>query len=153
MGGGLAGVLRGGVLAPGKVKVTTLSPEGPVVSRFTFPAGSGSPAAPPFPQALPASLYVEMPDPNGLLYIEDELIRSHGTARRLQSPPLPRGSTRTLRLRAAFKVGDRLLIEDQQVVLRAGASAVVTFDGRRAVSVPFDQDDAEVAPFPRREKP
>jgi len=79
-------------------------------------------------------LWVDIPDPVGVLYIEGELVRTFGTERRLESPPVPPGRGWPLHVRAAFKVGDRLLIEDKVVLLYAGEIASVTFDG--AVSWP-----------------
>ena len=93
-----------------------------------------------------------MPDPDGLLYIEGELIRSKGISRQLQSPPIPLDRHLPLRLRTAFKVGDNLLIEDKQILLHAGESTTVIFDGRKALSVPLRLEEAEVIPFPPREK-
>jgi uncharacterized protein (TIGR03000 family) len=143
-------VSLGGVLFPRRVKVTTATPDGPVVSYFTLPSFLHSPNALPLPDAAPALLYVEIPDFYGNLYIEGELVRGWGTARHLQSPPLPPGKDYPVRLRAAFQRGDNLLIEDRQVVLRAGQSSVVRFDGSAAISVPLRTDNVELAPPPRK---
>jgi uncharacterized protein (TIGR03000 family) len=123
------------VLFPRKVRVTTVTPEGPVVARFKLPSAFRSPTRLPLPESAPASLQVEIPDADGLLYVEGELIRGYGTVRSLQSPPMPAGTPCPLHLRAAFKVGDHLLIEDKQVFLRAGEAVGVTFDGSRADSI------------------
>ena len=60
-----------------------------------------------------------------------------GKTRVLESPPLPPGVAHPLHLRAAFAVGDRLLIQDKRVLLRAGENLAVTFDGVEAISVPL----------------
>jgi uncharacterized protein (TIGR03000 family) len=136
----------GGVLLPRRVKVKTATPEGPVVTRFKLPSAFQSPTRLPLPESAPASLQVEIPDADGLLYVEGELIRGDGTVRLLQSPPLSPGSACPLHLRAAFKVGDHLLIEDKQVFLRAGEGSAVTFDGSRAASVPLPRRADEPRP-------
>jgi uncharacterized protein (TIGR03000 family) len=130
-------VSLGGVLLPRKVRVTTATPEGPVVARFKLPSAFQSPTRLPLPESAPASLRVEIPDADGLLYVEGELIRGDGTVRSLQSPPMPPGAACPLHLRAAFKVGDHFFIEDKQIMIRAGEGAAVTFDGRQAASVPL----------------
>src|SRR5450755_4392520 len=68
-------VSLGGVLFPRKVRVTTATPEGPVVTRFVLPSAFQSPTRTPLPEAAPAFLNVEIPDDDGLLYIEGELVR------------------------------------------------------------------------------
>jgi hypothetical protein len=143
-------VSLGGVLFPRRVKVTTSTPEGPVVAYFTLPSFLHSPNALPLPEAAPALLRVEIPDRYGNLYIEGDLVRGSGPVRQLQSPPLPPGKDYPLRLRAAFQAGDFLLIEDRQVVIRARQSNVVKFDGSSAISVPLPKDNVELAPAPRR---
>jgi uncharacterized protein (TIGR03000 family) len=125
----------GGALFARRVKVTTATPEGPVVTRFQLPSPFHNPHSVPLPQAAPAFIRVEIPDDFGLLYVEGELLRTHGTVRQLQSPDLPPGMTYPLHLRSAFKVGNNLLIEDKQVLIRAGEATSVTFAGERAVSV------------------
>ena len=134
-------VSLGGVLFSRRVKVTTLTPEGPVVTRFILPSFLHSPTTPPLPDAAPAILRVEIPETYGVLYLEGELVRSKGTSRQLQSPPLPPGRDYPLHVRAAYQVGDHILIEDKQVLLRAGQFTAVTFDGRGALSVPLPRGD------------
>jgi hypothetical protein len=89
-------------------------------------------------------LEVGIPDPYGLIYIEDQLVRRKDASGLLQSPPLPPGKAYPLRIRAVYAVGDRLLIEDKQVMLRAGEQIAVTFDGSRAVAVRLPQQTAPV---------
>jgi uncharacterized protein (TIGR03000 family) len=140
----------GGVLFARRVRVMTSTPEGPVVSHFTLPSFLCSPNALPLPDAAPALLRIEIPDVYGNLYIEGDLFRGAGMVRQLQSPPLPPGKAYPLRLRAAYQAGNNLLIEDRQVVLRAGQSNLVNFDGASAISVPLPKENLELAPVPRR---
>jgi len=125
----------GGVLFPRKVKVKTVTPEGPVVARFKLPPAFQSPTRLLLPESAPASLRVEIPDADGLLYVEGELIHGDGTVRLLQSPPMPPGAVCPIHLRAAFKVGDHFFIEDKRVFLRAGEGATATFDGSKAMVI------------------
>src|SRR6185312_12987045 len=53
--GGQTTVSLGGALLPRKVKVTTPTPEGPVVTRFTLPANLCSPTMPAWLGTAPAS--------------------------------------------------------------------------------------------------
>jgi hypothetical protein len=79
---------------------------------------------------------VDLPDLYGQIYIENALIRTNGGLRRhLQSPPLPPDRPYPLRLRAVFQVGNKVLIEDKQVLLQAGECTAVTFDGSQAISI------------------
>jgi uncharacterized protein (TIGR03000 family) len=83
-------------------------------------------------------MQVDIPDTDGLLYIEGQKVPTDGALRRyLQSPPLPPGKECLLRLTAVFGVGNRILVEDREVLIRAGQCTVVTFDGSRAVAVPM----------------
>src|SRR5262245_51264132 len=140
-------VSLGGVLFARRVCVRTDTPEGPVLTRFRLPSMLHSPNAVPLPEAAPAQLQVSIPDHHGVLYIDGELVPTRGTVRELQSPLLPPGIDVPVRIRATFKRGDNLLIEDKIVVLHAGAAVGVTFDGSRAVSVPLPP--VEELPLPR----
>jgi uncharacterized protein (TIGR03000 family) len=131
-------VSLGGALLPRKVRVTTATPAGPVVTRFTLPSNFHSPTTPRWLGTAPATLQVDIPDPDGLLYVEGQKVTTDGALRRyLQSPPLPPGQDCLLRLTAVFGVGDRILVEDRQVLIRAGQCTAVTFDGSRAVAAPM----------------
>jgi uncharacterized protein (TIGR03000 family) len=127
----------GGVFLPRKVRVSTETPEGPVVTRFTMPALTRSQANPPFPPppTSPALVRVSIPDPYGIVYIEDKLVRTKSADRLFESPPLPLGKVYPLRLSAVFQVDDRIFVEKKTVMLKAGESSVVTFDGSQGVSV------------------
>jgi hypothetical protein len=140
----------GGGIFPRKIKMTTATPEGPVVTRFSLPPNSPIPLGPVAGASTPASLQIAIPDPDGLLYIEGNLVRGKDTLRHLQSPPLPPGQACLLHLTAAFRVGDNLLIEDQQVQVQGGANTTVTFTGSKAISVPLPANAVEAAPAPRR---
>jgi hypothetical protein len=129
-------VSLGGGLLPRRVRVTTATPAGPVVTHFTLPSNFHSPTTPPWLGTAPATLQVDIPDTYGLLYIEGQKVPTDGAFRRyLESPPLPPGQDCLLRLRAVFAVGEQILIEDRQVLIRAGQRTVVTFDGSRPVGV------------------
>jgi uncharacterized protein (TIGR03000 family) len=125
----------GGVFLPRKVKVTTDTVAGPVVTRFTLPSYLHSPTTPEWLGTAPAMIEVDIPDRDGLLCIEGQQIAKEKSSRRyLQSPPLPPGTNYTLHLRACFIMGDRVVVEDRQVQLRAGEHASVTFDGSQPVA-------------------
>jgi uncharacterized protein (TIGR03000 family) len=130
----------GGAFLPRYVKVKTLTPEGPIVTKFKLPSVFHGPLTPPLPQAAPASLRVEIPDEFGLLLIDGEQVRARGTVRQLESPPLHPGKDFPTRVRAVFALGGQLLIEDREVVLRGGEIAAVTFDGSRAIAVPLRRE-------------
>ena len=133
----------GGILFARKVKVTTATPEGKVVTRFVLPSVFHTPEPlpyldlAPFSRPAPAMLAIEIPDIYGLIYIEGELVRARGISRNFESPPLQPGKEYPVKLRAVFAVGDRLMIEDKAIGLRAGATIAVTFDGTRALAVPL----------------
>ena len=66
---------------------------------------------------------------------------AEGTVRQVQSPPLEGGKPFVFQLRAAFRVGDNLLIEDRQVTVGSGELGDVSFDGKRALSVPLPRSN------------
>ena len=138
----------GGVLVPRRVKVKTITPGGPVVARFKLPSAFQSPVRLPLPQSAPASLHVQIPDPDGLLYVEGELIHGDGTVRLLESPPMAPGATCLLHVRAAFKAGDHFIIEDKLVQIGAGEGVTVVFDGSRAAIRICNPDHGKTARFP-----
>jgi hypothetical protein len=138
----------GGAVFPRRVQVTT---DPPAITPFALPGMGGAAGQLPVPNGVPGVLRVGLPDPSGLLYLDKELIRSTGSWRRLQSPPLAPGQSYPLQVRAAFKVGDNLLIEDKEVVMRPGVETIVSFDGSRATSVPLPRADADL-PMPRLKK-
>jgi uncharacterized protein (TIGR03000 family) len=125
----------GGALFPRSVRFRQATPDGPITTRFTLPANFQGSAPGLFWEMVPAVIQVQIPDNNGLIYIEDELIRSTGTVRQLLSPPLPPGKDYALHLRGAFKSGDKLLIEEKMIAIRAGQTTSLSFDGSGAVAV------------------
>lgn len=140
----------GGILIKRHMKVSTATPTGPVVQRFNLPSALHSVHASPLPMihAAPATVAIEIPDEIGLVYIDGELIRSEGRRRAFQSPPLPPGKNVPLTVRGAFKSGDRLLIEERTILLRAGQTSAVIFDGSTALSVPLP-GQPELLPPPK----
>jgi hypothetical protein len=126
----------GGAALPRKVRVTTATPEGPVVTRFTLPSNFHSPTMPPWLGTAPASLQVDLPDTYGQVYVEGQRVRDNGGLRRhLESPPLPPGQTCSLRLTAVFQIGNKVVVEDKHILLRAGEATAITFDGSRPTAV------------------
>jgi uncharacterized protein (TIGR03000 family) len=125
----------GGAFLPRSVKVVTNTPEGKVVARFRMPSVFRDPNTPPLPTSAPGIVLVEIPDSYGQIFIEGELIRTNGTLRQFESPTLALGKAYPIRLRAVYMVGDKFLIEDQQITIRAGETSAVTFDGSRALAV------------------
>jgi uncharacterized protein (TIGR03000 family) len=167
----------GGAFLPQSVKVVTRTPDGGKdIVRFHMPSVFQNPYAPPLSTvvpppggiaplpggvvppaewkgpppvpAAPAAVQVTVPDPHALLFVDGELVRTRGTTRQLESPALPPGKTYPLRVRAAYVVGNNFVIEDREVLIRAGENASVTFDGARALVVPLPKNDAQVAQTP-----
>jgi uncharacterized protein (TIGR03000 family) len=134
--GNQSGVTVGGGLFPRKVRLATATPEGLVVTRFTLPSSFQAAQAIPVPQSAPANIRVEIPDTVGVLFLGDDYLACRGTLRYLQSPMLAPGQSYSVSLRAGWMVGDRILIEERQIELRAGETTAVTFDGSRAMNVP-----------------
>src|SRR5262249_22310263 len=126
----------GGVIFPRFVRVKTRTPEGPVITRFVMPSLNRDPNAPFFTDAVPGWLTVEVPDNYTLLFVDGQLTESRGTVRQLESPPLPPDQAFTLNLRTAIRSGDKVLIEDKQVVMRSRERAVVKFDGSQTFAIP-----------------
>ena len=125
----------GGVFLPRKVRVTTDTPAGPVITRFTLPSYLHSPTTPEWLGTAPAMIQVDIPDSDGLLCIEGQQIATEKSSRRyLQSPPLPPGREYGLQLRACFILGDHVIVEDRQILIRAGQQSSVTFDGSQPVA-------------------
>jgi uncharacterized protein (TIGR03000 family) len=139
----------GGGPIPRHVWTTTTVPPPPPPPAIPFKMpGAAADGVPPRPNCSPALVKIGIPDPNGIVYIDGELYRSDGTTRRFQSPPLPLGQSYPLRVRAAFKVGDQLLIEDKQVLIQPAVENTITFDGSRAMAVPLTPQPSDL-PFPR----
>jgi uncharacterized protein (TIGR03000 family) len=131
----------GGAFLNRRVKVKTATPEGPVVTHFTLPAIARSLTPPPFPPppTSPATILVNLPDPYGLVYIDGQLVRTKTPDRVFESSPLPVGVEYPVRFKAVFQVGEKILVEEKTVTLRASDHLAVTFDGTTAISVPAPQ--------------
>jgi len=144
----------GGGVLPRSVKLVTQTAEGKEIARFKFPSVfcDPYPAPLPLPGSAPASVQVQIPDKYGVIYVDGELVRTHGTSRKLESPPLFSGRTYPLRLRAVFAVGDKLLIEDKDVLIRSGETTAVTFDGAGAVAVALPKPWVGPRPAPSERK-
>jgi hypothetical protein len=90
---------------------------------------------PPEPTATQVRIDVATPDPYGLLYVNGE--KTFSGIRYYLADQVAAGKSHTFQLRAAFRVGNDLLIEDRQVDVRAGQSVVVQFEGKNAMRVPL----------------
>jgi hypothetical protein len=137
----------GGGILPMRVKITEPGPDGPVTTRMVLPSSGQSSFVPlalqhqivaPSPAPSPApgttGVRVQIPDPIGLLYVDGRLTDTKGESRLIESSS---GKARVFRLRAAFKVGENLLIEEKEVTVGAGQVTDVTFDGTRGTAVPL----------------
>jgi uncharacterized protein (TIGR03000 family) len=126
----------GGILLPRKVRTKTATPDGPVITRFTLPSTFHSPARPDWLGTAPATIQVDIPDAYGLIYVEGQKVASDTARRRyLESPPLAPGKDYVLQLRAAFSVGNQVIVEDRRVTVRAGQTSNVAFDGSQPIAV------------------
>ena len=130
----------GGAFLQRSVKVVTTTPQGKEIARFKFPSVFHDPNPAPLPTGEPASIQVEIPDPNAQIYVDGELVRTHGTARQLESPKLPPGKAYPLRVRSAYVAGPNFVIEERDVLIRAGETTVITFDGKAALTIPLNKD-------------
>jgi uncharacterized protein (TIGR03000 family) len=130
----------GGLMLPRTVKVVTRLPEGKDVARFKFASALHEPFPAPTPTGAPATLQIHIPDPYGLVQVDGELIRGNGVDRQILSPKLPPGRAYPLRVRGAYIVGDQFVIEDREVMVRAGEATTVVFDGTRALRVPMQKE-------------
>jgi hypothetical protein len=91
---------------------------------------------------------VHVPDARGLLYVNGEPEPRYGPVQVLRTEPLYAHTPQTFLLRAAFRSGDNLLIEERTVSVSAGEVTSVTFDGSGAVRVKLPAG-AEELPKPR----
>jgi hypothetical protein len=150
-------VRTGGALFPMRVRTYQPGPDGWVTTRTVLPSSfqsslvpltlqhqavipaAPSPAAPPRPAPDRACVQVQIPDPIGVLYLDGRLTDTRGTSRLIELPALAAGQARVFKLRAGYKVGESLLVEEKEVAVQAGQVAEVSFDGTRATSVPLPQ--------------
>jgi uncharacterized protein (TIGR03000 family) len=111
-----------------------------------LPAGAGD---------ANAFIEVHLPDEGAVVYVNGAKTESRGTVRRLQTPTLEPGKVHIYVLRAAFRSGNNLVIQDRQVEVQAGRTTSVTFDGSKGRTVPLftppaNADTPELLPPPRR---
>jgi uncharacterized protein (TIGR03000 family) len=107
---------------------------------------------PATPTTAKAFIEVQMPDPFGVLYVNGKKTGSRGEFIRLETPPLESGKDHAYDLRAAFRSGDKLLIQDRTVQVQAGRTITVAFDGKDAHSTalrPPSPPTYEMLPYPR----
>jgi uncharacterized protein (TIGR03000 family) len=101
-----------------------------------------------------AVIEVHLPDEGAVVYVNGVKTSSRGTVRLLQTPLLEPGKVHIYGLRAAFRSGDNLVIQDRQVEVQAGRTTSVTFDGNKARTIPLfappANDTPELLPPPRR---
>jgi uncharacterized protein (TIGR03000 family) len=112
-------------------------------------AAAETPSAP-----AKALLDVRIPDPYGVLYVDGKKTESRGESILLETPVLEAGKENIYHLRAAFRSGDRLLIQDRTVQVYPGRTTTVAFDGKDARSAPLPSTNPappgyEMLPYPR----
>lgn len=98
---------------------------------------------------------VHLPDERGLLYVNGNPTPLRGPVQTLHTEVLKAGQSQLFELRAAFRSGDDLLIEDRTIAAHAGERAFLVFDGVTAmrVKLPAPTDGAEQLPPPRQLPP
>ena len=136
------GIAVGGAMFPRRIRTSTITPDGKVVTRYILPSNFQGPPTPFLNRLQPAHLHVELPDANWLLYIDGHLLPDQGAVRELKSSPLEAGKVYTFHLHAACKVGANVLLEEREVLVRPGERTVVTFDGTRAAPVSLPRSQA-----------
>jgi uncharacterized protein (TIGR03000 family) len=123
-----------------------------VVSSALTSTAVWADSAPATPSSR-AFLEIRVPDPRGLLYVDGRRIEPRGASYSLQTPPLEPGQAYYYHVRAAFRSGERLLIEERTVAVHAGRTVAIAFDGKDALSVPLPpattSSGEELAPTPR----
>jgi uncharacterized protein (TIGR03000 family) len=117
-----------------------LAGEGTASCADTLPQANGD--------SQRARLEVQVPDARGLLYVDGQRIEPRGAHYSLRTPPLEAGEAYYYHLRAAFRSGERLVIQDRKIEVHAGQAVSITFDGKNALSVPLP-GEIEQAPPPR----
>lgn len=135
----------GGFLIPRHDRIK--EPDG-MITRFRYPSEF---VAPPYliePRCARGFAEVHIPDARGLLYVNDDPEPLRGPVLDVQTPFLKRGERHTLQLRAAFRAGDELLIQDQAITIAGGETVVVRFNGMHAMRVPL-REKSELLPPPR----
>jgi hypothetical protein len=95
---------------------------------------------------------VHLPDERGLLYVNGDPTPFRGNVQVLRTEVLPVSQPQVFLLRAAFRSGDDLLVEDRAISACAGEVIQVIFDGSKAqrVKLPARGPDGEQLPPPRQ---
>ncbi|MGE3808638.1 MAG: hypothetical protein AB7K24_28565 [Gemmataceae bacterium] len=138
----------GGLFTRRRVIVTERDGGSPVRTRFVYPSAFHTPNAMLDLKYGRGVVEVGIPDENGLLYVNHEAEPRRGPVHVLVTPVLEAGQTQVFKLRAAFRSGNDLLIEEATVSARPGQPHQVVFTGSHAVRVPLP-DRTEQAPAPR----
>jgi hypothetical protein len=94
---------------------------------------------------------VGMPDDRGLLYVNGEEYPRRGRTHVVRTELLEAGQPTVFVLRAAFRSGDELLVEERTITVPAGATTVIAFDGSKArrVKLPPLPEGFDELPPPR----
>jgi uncharacterized protein (TIGR03000 family) len=145
----------GGVFLPRKVIVTDTPAGVPVTTTFVYPSAFHSPNSLRDLQYARGIARIVVPDAHGLLYVDGNPSPRTGASHLLTTPLLEAGQTHVFHLRAAFRSGNQLLIEDRALTVQAGQQVSLTFDGANAVAVSLPQETGspgkiDLAPPPRR---
>jgi hypothetical protein len=135
----------GGFLIPRHDRIQ--EPDG-TITRFRYPSEFVAPPDMTEPRCARGFAEVHIPDERGLLYVNDEPEPLRGPVLDVRTPFLKRGECYALHLRAAFRAGDDLLIQDQAVTIQGGETRVVRFGGASAIRVPL-RPRGEMLPSPR----
>ena len=142
----------GGVFLPRKVTVTETNGPVPITSTFVYPSAFHSPTSLLNLKFGRGMVKVQVPDERGLLYVNGDPTPLRGSVQYLTTPLLQVDQVHVYHLRAAFRSGEKLLIQDGTVQVHAGQAVPFTFDGTKAVAVrlPVKADVPETAPVPRQ---
>lgn len=148
----------GGLFTPRKVFVREYGPDGSTTTRLTYPSAFHTPNAMLDLNYGRGMVKVCLPDAHGLLYVNGEKTPLSGPEQILTTPLLDGGQGHTYHLRAAFRQGASLMIQDRIVAVQAGQRIVVAFDGQGAVRVPLPRTDVkpegvELLPLPQHSLP
>ncbi len=143
----------GGIFTPRKVTVTETNGPVPVTTTFVYPSAFHSPTSLVNPHYGRGVVKVQVPDARGLLYVDGDPKPLRGPAQVLTTPLMEGGQVHVYHLRAAFRSGEQLLIEDATVRVAAGQTTTFAFEGRKALAVRLPSPEtsaSETAPPPRK---
>ncbi|HZT80678.1 MAG TPA: TIGR03000 domain-containing protein [Gemmataceae bacterium] len=107
----------------------------PGTTYYTGPTHVPVPPPPPAaflsppaaPQGLHATLDVELPDPDAVVWIDGHRTKQAGTQRQYVSPPLQAGQSYRYEVRAEWTAGGRKVEQTQTVTVRAGEQVSLFF--------------------------